>query len=158
MHYRDLEAVKKKSRKTFSLLLDPNFPVLETPSGVFFFLFIFLYRYSKRDSFPVIHRGEKQIFAPVFREKKSAFGVFLWEDEVIGREKNLRRKICLSQNCSWSRATGEWCKNERRRIRRGKKKKKKERRESGIKQMRRQKKKKKKRRYTRVDIAGAGHI
>jgi hypothetical protein len=73
------------------------------------------------------------------------------------KRKELRRKICLSQNCSWSRATGEWCKNERRRIRRGKKKKKKkkkEKRESGIKQMRRQKK----RRYTRVDIAGAGHI
>jgi hypothetical protein len=68
-------------------LLDPNFPVLETPSGVF--LFIFLYRYSKRDSFSRHSLGgENKIFAPVFREKKICVRVFLWEDEVIGREKN----------------------------------------------------------------------
>lgn len=91
------------------------------------------------------------------KKKKSAFGFFFVGRRSNRKRKELRRKICLSQNCSWSRATGEWCKNERRRIRRGKKKKKKERRESGIKQMRRQKKKKK-RRYTRVDIAGAGLI
>jgi hypothetical protein len=63
--------------------------VLETPSGVFFFIYFSLSVQQTRFFSRHSPGGENKIFAPVFREKKKICVLgFLWEDEVIGREKN----------------------------------------------------------------------